>query len=177
MMNMEYNEQNNRRPKIGAKKYRRNFIDLLLLLLIVASVLSFFFRGRLEALMTEAMASDRVSIGFVITDADPRVANTLEVGTTLYLDSKVFGEVGYIDVSDADTVIFKSTVNPDTTRIDEFVRVGDSTKKKISGTLSAVGARKDSGFYLAGKEKIAVGMTLTLSDKGQNYTILVTRVD
>lgn len=174
---MEYNEQLKKQPPQRGKKYRKNLIDLLIILLVVVSVVSFFFRGRLEELMTQAMASDRATIGFVIVEADQNMVDALETGELLYLEDESFGEIGYIEASDAEKIIFRSTENPDTTRIDEFVRITDTTKMKISGTLTAVGARKDSGFYINGKNKVAAGMTIELSNKNRNFSVLITRVD
>lgn len=177
MIGMEYNEQLKKQPLQRGKKYRKNLIDLLIILLVIVSVVSFFFRGKLEELMTQAMASDRANIGFVIVDADQKTIDALETGSVLYLNDDSFGEIGYIEASNAEKIIFRSTENPDTTRIDEFVRVTDSTKMKISGTLNVVGARKDSGFYINGKNKIAVGMTIELSNKSRSFSVLITQVD
>lgn len=160
----------------GRRKYRRNFIDLLIVVLLVLSIVSFFFRGRIVGILERAVANDQTTVSFVIDGLENRRAENFGNDKKFYLDGLYFGELLSYEEKDAEKMTLISSVYDDSTRLDEFVRARDAEKKQISGTMTVGGNRKDSGFYFNGNKKIAVGITLEVTGGGQKYTILITSI-
>ncbi|MGM9680957.1 MAG: DUF4330 family protein [Eubacteriales bacterium] len=152
-----------------SRKYRMNFVDILVAILVILSVVSFFFRGQAEKLVNQMMADDTVTVGFAITDLDPTVAEQFGAEKDFTYNDETFGVLQSYDVGmGTKTILSNSPL--------AFKNVSDSGSRTVTGTILVTGIRKDSGFYLASGEKIAVGKTFTVYSMGQKFTILITKI-
>lgn len=153
----------------ASRKYRVNFVDMLVVLLVVLSVVSFLFRGQAEKLVSRMMADDNVTVGFAITDLDPTVAEQFGAEKEFTYEDETFGVLQSFDISMGTKTILSTSPFI-------YMNVSDTGCRTVTGTFLVQGIRKDSGFYLSGGEKIAVGKTFTVYSKGQKFTILITKI-
>lgn len=154
----------------ASRKYRRNFVDILVVLLVILSVVSFFFRGQVEKMVNRMMADDNITVSFAISGLDPTVAEQFGAEKEFTYQDEAFGVLQSFDISMGTKTILSTS--PFT-----FMNVSDSGSRTVTGTILVGGIRKDSGFYLPGGEKIAVGKTFTIHTMGQKFTILITQMD
>ncbi len=167
----ESTEKVNRR-----KKYRRNFVDVLIFFLIAASIASFFFRGWMEKTVNRFLADDSAAVSFVIQNLDADVAADFGLLREFSYENKSFGNLQEYQVQKSTKRVVRTHSLDGSSVFASVEQVNDPHCRNIEGSILIRGTRKDSGFYLNGNTKIAAGMTFEISTKEQKYTILVTKI-
>lgn len=161
---------------VRKRKYRRNFVDVLILFLIAAAVVSFFFRGWMERTVNRFLADDSAYVSFVIRDLDADLASDFGILREFTYEDGEFGNLQDYQVQSAAKRVVRTHSLDGSSVFASVERVNDPRCRNVTGSILIRGARKDSGFYLNGNTKIAAGMTFEICTKEQKYTILVTKI-
>lgn len=157
------------------KKYRRNFVDVLIVFLIAASIISFFYRGWLENSVNRFLADNSITVRFVIEGLDADLAENFGLERGFTYEGGEFGTLQDFEVNSATTRVVRAR-SLDGVLFYGVERITDPRHRSVEGTFLIRGSRKDSGFYLGGTARIAAGMTFEIFAKEQKYTILVTKI-
>jgi hypothetical protein len=164
-------------PKSSKKKYHRNFMDILVVLLLVLAILSFFLRENLEDIIKGYLSDSSAVVSFVIEDVDENMGADFEIfRTVFYYEDGNFGELLSSEMKNSEAVILVSSVYEDQSENYDFVRVTDPQKYCIVGTMSVIGTQKEDGFYLEGKERLTVGKRMEIYTKENRYSVLITDI-
>lgn len=162
---------------VRKKKYRRNFVDVLILFLIAAAIASFFFRGWMEKTLNRFLADDSAVVSFVIRDLDADLAADFGlVREFSYGDGEEFGNLQDYQLQRSTRRVVRTHSLDGSSVFASVEQVNDPKRRNVTGSILIRGTRKESGFYLGGNTKIAAGMTFEIATKEQKYTILVTKI-
>lgn len=161
---------------VRKKKYRRNFVDVLILFLIAAAVASFFFRGWLEKTVNRFLADDSTTVSFVIRDLDADLAADFGILREFTYEDGEFGNLQDYQVQKSVKRVVRTHSLDGSSIFASVEQVNDPLRRNVTGSILIRGTRKESGFYLGGNTKIAAGMTFEIFTKDQKYTILVTKI-
>lgn len=152
----------------NTKKRRINALDVLIILLILAMITAFFFRGRILSVFEEE-ETEVVTYSFLLTDVEKEHAAYLQEDGMLYNGAGAFvGQVLTLTVSDgADDQVLDNgkTVQVKNGNLD------------LTGTVTASGYTAGEFIYLSDGTLLIPGGTLTVSTGEAVYTLTITSVE
>ena len=153
--------------KAKRRSFRSGWLDILILLLIVAAIAAFFLRGHVQRLFVEEGTSV-VTYTFRVTDVEPATADSMQPGVTLYSeDGMPMGEV--LTCSSEAATDEKILPNGQVAK----VRNGLS---ELSGTVTATGYEVDGFAYLNGGLLLVPGETVYVSTVDAFFALQITGV-
>ncbi len=149
------------------KKKRINFLDVLIVLVIILAITAFFLRGKLLAFFEED-SSCVVTYSFAVEDLDGNHAAYLAAGTVLFNQS---GEKTGDVLTVSRTAATDSLVLADGHTVE--VQNGDVD---IAGTVSATGYAAGSFIYLADGTMLIPGNSITVFTGEAVFVLRITGV-
>lgn len=158
-------KQPEKKEKRGS--FRFNTLDVLVLLLMVASIAAFFLRGHVQKLFAEEGTSV-VTYTFRVTNIEAATAESMRPGVTLYsAEGMPMGEV-LACTSNAAT---DEKVLPS----GQIAKVRNGLQD-LSGTVTATGYEVDGFVYLNGGLLLVPGETVSVSTMDGFFALLITGV-
>lgn len=166
------NEMNvtGKRPEKKAKRgtFRIGALDVLILLLIIAAIAAFFFRGRVQRLFAEEGTSV-VTYTFRVTDVEAATAGSMRPGVMLYgEDGTPMGEV----LTCASDVATDEKVLPG----GQVVKVRNGLQL-LTGTVTATGYEVDGFACLNNGVLLVPGETVYVSTVDALFALQITGVN
>ncbi len=148
-------------------KRRINGLDVLVVLLLAAAIAAFCLRGWVRSLF-EDRDSHIVTYAYEIADVEPAVADSMQVGTTLYsTDGQSMGAVLTCTRSEA----------ADEQRLSDGRTVPvPNGLLDLSGSVTAVGSVTDGFVYLNGGILLVAGNEIAVSTGDALFTVRITSV-
>lgn len=152
---------------MNEKRRSISVLDVVIVLLIIAAVVAFIFRGELQKWVS-GEADAVVTYEFRVTDLDPLVASNLTVGTKLLAsDGSSFGEVLAVVSTAAET--------PEELTDGTVVGVANG-KLDLSGSVTATGYRSGDFACLENGTVLVPGTTLRVSTGKAVFVFTITSV-
>ena len=152
------------------KKIRFNGIDLLIVLVIAASIAGVLIRAYGVNRLERAAHTDTVNISFKVTGISDTSGDIFAKNDIYYIadTERIFGRLSDFKTSPTMALIEKTDGTAVSARVPGQI--------DVSGTFSAEGEMTDAGFLLGGVEYIYINQTYTVESKQCRITLTVTDI-
>ncbi len=150
------------------KKTRLNLIDLTIIIVVAACIITTVFRGAILEKLSFASNNDTATITFCAENLTADELAFMNIGERFELDGESFGVMKSYDAPYQDVVILKEDGTFDTAT--------DSTLYRLEGTMEIKGRNTENGFFFGSDTHIGVGKVLSLDGEKCNISIVITKI-
>ena len=179
-------ENNEKIIKNKAKKEKRlprfRFLDVVIILLVVAVVLGVIFRQNIPTIFGKSKDLTTVEVSFSINNVSKSAIDSIDIGDTVYLnsDGSHFGTMmansegaNYALSDEPAYEVFFENGDYKTVRYPE-----ESNRKNAMGKIECKGAfsNDDGSFMLNGSKYLAPGQSLVICTETVTLEILITGI-
>ena len=180
MENKEKNISNEKKKNSRFPKFR--FLDVVIILLIVAVIAGVFFRQNIPTIFGKAKDLTNVEVSFSVTNVNKNAIDAIDVGDVVYFDSDG-SHFGTMTASSDDAkfalsklpayeVFFENGEYKTVYYPDETNRVNAKGKIDCKGAFS----NDDGSFMLNGSTYLAAGQTVVICTEKVTLEIVITDI-
>jgi hypothetical protein len=170
------------------KNIRFNVIDVIVVVLILACIVGFVFRGTLKEKIGKMLSADTAYVTLCVENVPADQVSAFVQGSDAFIDGKKIGVlIGYSYTEQQNVVLALNETFEYRTEDDgsasyvkktspEFVNVYDPANYTVVCLVQVAGQDKVDGFYLNGVEYIGVGKMLNISTGNLLFTMTITEI-
>ncbi len=172
---------------IKEKKTRFNLIDLIIIIVVIACIITTVFRAAILEKLSFASNNDTVLISFCAENLTADELAFINIGDEFRLDGETFGVMMGYDAPNQDVVILKTQTLKDGESDDtadsgafktevKFETATEADLYRLEGTMEVKGKNTENGFFFGSDTHIGVGKVLNLDGEKCNISIVITKI-
>lgn len=162
-------------------RIRIKALDIVIILLIIASIIGIYFRYNILDTLTGAKNQKDYAVSFQVNDIRYTTEKYINVGDMVYYtDGSALGKVIEATTDSKNALIVVPTQKNFISENNEIVSVSYPTNTRIdaSGRLLCKGTKKDNGYFLVdGTKSIAPGDKISVRTALVTFEITVTSIE